>query len=152
GRELGIALLAEVVNVRTARQDLLLDLDDRAEHHQMPVGASGRDGLDEMGVQALVEDAVKAEAWMRNRRLIFGVSTTATGLLEIRGADAARKRMNMRVLVALRLIEAVAAGEDEIRSPVEFAFEPLQLRRCSGEVRELIHAIVDRQASLNVPR
>src|SRR6185312_7236900 len=69
---------------------------------------------------------------------------------EMRDIDAARESVDAGVPVALRLVEAVAAGEDEIGAPQELLLALEHDRRRATEGGELVHAVIDDGARLDM--
>ena len=145
GRQLVVGPLAEVVEVRPAGQRGGVDLDRRPDQHDRAdarrVGQAG----DQVVVEPLVDDAVIAED--RPRQARPGRSGTARLGVErpgeVAGVDGGGEAVDVRVPVALGLVERPAAGEDDV-GPIE---EPRlgldQARRRPGEVGQLVHAVVD---------
>ena len=71
--------------------------------------------------------------------LLWSLATLASGLTH-----------SFNMLLALRFVEAVSAGEDQICAREELPLEVLELGRCAVKVRELVHAVVDRQRRVDV--
>ncbi len=139
------------MDVGPARQVGGIDLHHRSNDHQAPVRPGGGQGVQKLDVHALVDHAVEAEPWMRRASLVRGVRLRLAGLGEMPAVHAGGKGMDIGVAAALGLIEAVAAGEDQVRLGQELAFEIHQLRRREAEVRQLVHAVVDDAGRRKMP-
>jgi hypothetical protein len=61
------------MNVRVLWQRLRIDLHDRPNDDEMPVGTFSCDFVEQLDIEPLVDHAEKAETRMRNVRLIFGI-------------------------------------------------------------------------------
>ena len=70
----------------------------------------------------------------------------------MRGIDAARERMHVRVLLALRLVETVAAGKDEVGVRDEFPLAKRQSRIRPAKRGKLVHAVIDHRKPSHMPR
>jgi hypothetical protein len=77
-----------------------------------------------------------------NRCLIGWVLQTAACPSEMADVDAARKGMNVAVLLPLRFIEGLAACQHEVGAIHQLHFALLQDRRRSFERREFIHTVI----------
>src|SRR5690606_33645756 len=76
----------------------------------------------------------------------------AAGPGEVRDIDAGGEWMNVRMLVALRLIYAVAAGEDDVRPRQQQLLVMTQLRRCEPKIRKFVHAVIYDRRRLDMGR
>ena len=56
-----------------ARQRRGIDLHDRAEHDELPVGPRGGDAGEQLEVHPLVDHAEESEPRVRDRRLVGGI-------------------------------------------------------------------------------
>ncbi len=151
GGKLVVGLGAQVVDVGPLWQVGRVDLHDRAHHHQAPVRPRSGQGVQELDVHPLVDHPIEAKTRMRGAGLVGGIRLGRAGLAEVLAVDAGRKGMDVGMAVALSLIEAVAAGEDEVRFGKKFAFQLHQLRRSEAEVREFVHAVVDGAGGRQMP-
>jgi hypothetical protein len=151
GDQLGkllVAALSQPVDVGPARQRAGVDLDHRAHHHDLPVGMRVGQRGDQREVDALVHHAAVAQARMRNARLVRVVRVVRAAAGRLRGAremrrvHAARKAVHVFMAVALRLVQALAPGEDEVGNPEQRAFSLQQLARRMPEGGEFVHAVV----------
>jgi hypothetical protein len=106
GRQLIVGFAAEIMDVRPVRQILRGDLHNRADHHERPVGPHLRDLVEQLGIEALVEHAVEAEARTRQVFLVGGVEQARPGLREVRPVDRRREAMDARVAVLLGFEQA----------------------------------------------
>src|SRR5579885_1051462 len=102
------------MDVGTARPLGGIDLHYRPDQHEMPDGPRIGDGGEEGEIEPLVEHRVMTDSRPRDLALVVGLGERGARLAEMRDIDAARKGMDIRVPAALRLIKAVAAGEDDI--------------------------------------
>ncbi len=151
GRQLFIGLAAEVVDVWGPWQVRRIDLHHRPDHHQAPVGVGGGHGVQQRQVHPLVDDAIEAQPRMRRGRLIGGIGLRRPRAAEVSAVDARRKGMDVGVPVALGLVEAVAASEDNVGRGEQLAFEFDELRRRETEVRQLVHAVVHGATGAEMP-
>src|SRR6185369_2600133 len=94
----------------------------------------------------------KSETRMRNIFLVRRFGNHFARLHEVMSIDAAWKRKDRVVLIALRLIQSLAAGENEIRELEQFAFTHRQTLRRVFEGRELVHAVVHDGERMQMPR
>jgi hypothetical protein len=133
------------------RQIGRVDLHDRPNHHDRPFGMGIGNRRDHLQVHALVDHAVEAEARPRQRALIVRSCVHGTSPREMRTVDARRERVDVRMAVLLRLVEAVAAGEDHVGAVDQLLLERQQLGRREAEVGELVHAIIDGADGIDVP-
>src|SRR5690606_13591921 len=120
-----------------------IDLDDRAHDAELPVRTRIRKLLQQIGIEALVDDTEKAQARMiepgQRRMFVQWISTAC----EMRGIDGAREAMHLRMLRTPRLVETWAAGEHHVRGPHQLPFARDELWRRERERAQFIHAIVD---------
>ena len=97
------------------RQGRRVDLHHRADHHEVPVRPQVGDAGDEIDVHALVDDAEEAEPRMRGSPPGRRARLAARARLgEMGEVDRGREGVDVAVPVALGLVEAHAAGEDEV--------------------------------------
>src|SRR5262245_10924594 len=139
------------MNVRTARQFGRIDLNDGADHHDLPIGPRLGDSGQQLPVQAPIDHAGEAEARAPNAGLIYRLRGLAPGSAEMLQIDAAREKMDVVMKTALRLVEAVAAGEDDVGELEQLGFAPFRARRRGSEGRRFIHAIVDYKEWIETP-
>src|SRR5688572_12446650 len=108
------------MNIRPLRQPFRIDLCHRAEHHELPVRTRRGDGIDQRGIETLVNHAKESEPRTRDLFLIFRIFAAAARLHEVFAIDAARKSMYKWMFVTLGLVQTVAAGENNVGSVQEF--------------------------------
>ena len=72
-RQLVVASPAEPVDVGSARKRRFVDLDHRADHHELPLRSERSKRADEVDVHALVDHAEEAEPRMGNGGLVIGL-------------------------------------------------------------------------------
>src|SRR5262245_30196178 len=65
--------------------------------------------------------------------------------------NAVLEKMDVVMKTALRLVEAVSAGEDQVGELKQFGFAPFRARRRGFEGRRLTHAIVDHKKRIETP-
>ena len=140
------------MDVGAQRQVGMVDLHHRPDHDDRPFGMGIGDRRDELQVHPLVDDSVEAEPRAADRPLIVGDRVHRAGLGEMAAVDAGREGVDVGVTVLLRLIEAVAAGEDDVGGVDQLLLEGKELRRGEAEIGELVHAVVDGAGRLHVPR
>src|SRR3954451_13192952 len=102
------------MKVRAARQIRRVYLDDRADHDELPIGPQGGDAVEQLHIHALVYDSKETETRARDGGLVRRLLIDEPRLREVRRVNAAGKRMDVVVLVALGFVEALPAGEDHI--------------------------------------
>ena len=135
------------MDVGVARQALRVDLDHRADHHDLPLRVAHGHGVDQLHVDALVDDAAVTQP--RTRQL--GLQRVVAGDLgEVGGVDAARKAVHARVPVLLGPVQAGPAGEHQVRLLEQHVLALHQLARRVLEERQLVHAVVDDPARLQL--
>jgi len=140
------------VDVVALRKRGGIDLHDRADHDEVPVGTELRHPTEELDVHALIDDAEESEAGMRDGRLIRRLGLERTGLHEMIELDRGRESVHAVVPIALGLVEAHAAGEDEIGTGEQCAFQIEQFAGGAAEQRQLVHVVVDAQVALEMAR
>ena len=144
-RQLVVGLAAEVVDVVAARQLGRVDLDHRADQHDLPLRLHPRHLLDQLEIKTLVDHAVEAQARMGDFRLVVRVMLRPARGGEVLDIHAAGKRVGVVVALALGLVEAVAAGKDQVGAAHQLHFALDQLRWRAAKGREFVHAVVDDQ-------
>ncbi len=137
------------MDVRPLRQRRRVDLHDRADQHDVPVGSASASARDEVRVEALVDDAEEAETRRRRCAACAGCGVADAGR-EVGGVDAAREAVHGRMQVALRAIQARPAGEDEVGPLQQRVLALRELSRRMEERGQLVHAVVDDRAGLEV--
>ena len=141
------------VDVGALRQAGRIDLHDRSDHYEMPIGPEARGLADEADVHALVDDAEEAEPRMRDVRLILRLRRAhAARLGEMIELDARREWVHAVVAAALGFVETHAAGEDEIGLREQLLLQREQFLRSAPEGRQLIHVVVDAQVAFEMAR
>jgi hypothetical protein len=114
----------------------------------MGVGQGG----EQIEIHSLVDHAEETEPRTADRGLVVGHRVDGARLHEMTAVDARREGVNVRMPVLLRLVEAVAAGEDDVGRFEQLALELEQQRRGELEIGELVHAVVDGGHRLDLPR
>src|SRR5690606_7488262 len=142
-RQPGVLLLAEVVEIRSARQRFRRDLDAGPDEDDLPTGTRGRELADDRRVETLVDHAEEPETRATKRLLLDRLGEIDESLREVVAIDAARKTVDAGMALLLRPIEARTAREDEVGSLEKGGFEIEELPRRAEESRELVHAVVD---------
>ena len=115
------------MDVRPPRQVLWLDLHDRADHHEGPTRAHLGNRVEQLRIEALVDHSVKAEARPRQILLVGGLELPRSRLGEVRAVDRRGEAVDVGVPVLLRLVEARAAGEDDVGPGEQLLLEVEQL-------------------------
>ena len=92
-------------------------------------------------VHPLVDDAEEAEPRVRNAGLILGFGRHGSRRGEVRDIDAARKREDPTMPLALRFVQTLAAREDEIGAVQQLFLVFEKFRRRILERRQLVHAV-----------
>ena len=141
-RQLFVRLGAEVVDVDGARQHRGVDLDDRSDDHDLPIGPRGGDARDEVDIHAFVDHAKESETRTRGARLVGRIGANLARAPEVRDVDAARERVNVRVQLALRFVKRLAAGEDDRCATKQLRLADFQRRGRVREGAQLVHAVV----------
>jgi hypothetical protein len=134
------------VDVRAAREDGLVDLDDRSQQDDVPLGPQPSDVAEQLHVHPLVDHAVEPEPRPPDRRLVGWLLVGGARGREVGRVDARWEEPDARVAVPLRLVEAAPADEDEIRALEELGLALGELRRRARERGQLVHAVVDDRA------
>ena len=74
-------------------------------------------------------------------------------LREVLEVDRGREAVHVAMPIALGLVEAHAAGEDEVGARENSSFSQRdQLLRCAAEKRELVHVVVDAEIAFEMAR
>jgi len=110
----------------------------------VPSWRRGRGAGDQVPIQALVEDAEEPDARRRDRRLIGRIGSWVSRRAEVLDVHSTWKLVNVGVQIALGEIQAVAAGEDDIRASEERALGIAKAGWRTRECAELVHAVVHR--------
>src|SRR5690606_17193000 len=142
----------EVGDIRTLRKHASVDLDDRTHEDDLPVRSRIRQHFDQIEIDALVDDAVIAEARTGQGSLVRRVRAALPGLREMPRVDARWEWMHRWMTLPFGLVEAVSAGEDEIGEIEQFALERYEIGRRKPKIREFVHAVVDCACSLQMAR
>ena len=79
-------------------------------------------------------------------------SRSAPRLREMVEVDRGREAVHVAVPVPLRLVEAHAAGEDDVGAPEQLGLVVDHLLRGAAEKRELVHVVVDAQIAFEMAR
>ena len=106
----------------------------------------------QVGVEALVDHAVEAET--RTLQVRAGRSGWLARGVPSGSVTRRRRREAMDAVVAvlLRFVEARAASEDEVGAVDKLLLKVEQLFRGEAELRKLVHAVVDDDAGVEMPR
>ncbi len=75
--------------------------------------------------------------------LVGRIGQALARLCEMRDVDAAREGMDLRMPLALGLVEAVAAGEDDVGALQKPALAARAAPAARREGRQLVHAVID---------
>jgi len=113
---------------------------------------SGGHGVEHLQVQPLVDHPEISQTRSRDRSLVGRLGNRrrcAPGLREVTGVDAARKARYAGVPCPLGLVEARAAGENEVGAFQQRCFPPAQLGRGSQKERQLVHAVIDHERGID---
>ena len=140
------------MEVGALRQIGRIDLHDRPEDDDRPIGLRIRESRDEVQIHALVDDSVEAEPRPADAGLVGGPFGDRSRLVEMGAVDAGGEGVDVGVAVLLGLVEAVAPGEDHVGSLEQLSLERGQLGRGEAEVGQLVHAVVDGAGGLDLPR
>ncbi len=99
----------------------------------------------ELKVHPLVDHPVEAEARMRQACLIDRVvhRRLVARLAEMSAVHAGGEGVDVGVPAALGLVQAVAAGEDDVGEANQLFFQGTDALRRELEVGKLVHAVVD---------
>src|SRR5688572_29496427 len=117
------------MDVRSLRQVGRIDLHDRADDHDRPFGMGVGERSEKLEVHPLVDHSVESEARRSDAGMIVRLAVDGAGPAEMVAVDARREGMDVRVPVLLRLVEAVATGEDDVGAGQKLALETEKLRR-----------------------
>src|SRR4051812_9151565 len=109
----------------------------------MPVVALAGDACEQIQIHSFVNDSEEAQARMWNARLIVWVVVALSSAGEMRDVDAARKRMNVRMLFAFGFEKTLATSEHDRCPREELLLERRQRRWRARECRELVHTVED---------
>src|SRR5262249_15200509 len=131
---------------------LRIDLRDRPEEDEVVARSQRRQRFEQREIHSLVDHAEEADARTRNGRLIDRLGKRASCLLEVLGIDAARERVDARMVAALCFEEAVPAREDDVRLAEQLALSSLHETRGAMKPRQLVHAVVDDAAGTSARR
>ena len=145
GRKLGVFFSAQVMDIRGPGQQARVDLGDRPDQHDLPVRAQRGEVGKQIDIQPLVDDAIEADARMRDGDLIRWFRKIVAGRAEMREVDAAGERMHVAVLMALHLVQAEPAGEHEVGAIHQCALAPRQRGVGAEESRQFVHAVIDQR-------
>ena len=131
---------------------MFADLHDRPDHHERPVRPHVGGLAQHVDVKPLVDHPVEAETRMLQLGLVGGLRKLAARLGEMIAVDRGREAVDVRMAALLRFVEAGASGEDEVRSADQLALEIEQALGREAELRQLVHAVVDDRARVEVAR
>jgi len=145
GGQVLVALLAQPVDVRVARQAVGVDLDHGADHHDLPLRVCGGHRIDQVHVDPLIDDAAVAQPGARQ----LGLQRVVTlDLGEMLVVHAAGKAVDAAVAVLLGPVEAGPTGEHQVGILEQRVLALHQLSRRVLEQRQLVHAVVDDAARI----
>jgi hypothetical protein len=113
----------------------------------VPVRSEIGERGEQVEIHALVDDAEVAEPRARDGGLVLRLRLRLACGCEVRRVDAAREEVDVSVALALRLPQALAAGEDEVGTLQQLRFQVGELGRRAGERRQRVHAVVTTAAA-----
>src|SRR5690349_6617337 len=102
------------MNVIPFREHLRVDLGDRSNEHQMPIWLRISNGLEQVNIHALVNNAIESKTWMWNARLVRRVLDCLPGLSEVLSINTAWESRDVRVLVTFGYVETVPSREYQV--------------------------------------
>src|SRR5947209_5175509 len=114
GGEITVGLTAKVMNVIPLREHLWVDLGHRTNEHQMPIWLRIGNGLEQVKIHALVNDAIESKAWMWNAGLVSGIVYCLPGLSEVLSINTAWEGRDVGMLVAFGYVETVPSREHQV--------------------------------------
>ena len=130
------------MDVGATRQGGGVDLRDRSNHDHLPVRPGSRHGIDQRKIDALVDDAVKAQLRAGNRGLVKRFGDTAARRREMIAVDRRGEGVDRVVAVTLRFVQAVAPREHDVRPLDQRGLALDQQRVGECERGEFVHAVV----------
>src|SRR5215212_9407234 len=102
------------MNIRAARQMCRIDFHARAQNDELPFGTGGRHCIEQLEIHPLVDRPEEPEPRVGDGGLIRWVGLAFSRGAEMRHVDAARKCVDMTMALALRLVQALAAGKYQV--------------------------------------
>src|SRR5688572_16664379 len=116
------------MNVFMFRQRVRLDLHYRANDDKVPVGTFRCNLVQQLTIEALVDDAEEPKSRMWNRRLVLRIFYGGPRFTKMRCINGAWNRMNGAVLVALRFVQTLSTCNYKIHTAEQLFFKQRQLR------------------------
>ena len=107
-------LLTEIMNIGALRQTGRVDLYHRPHHHQLPVRPRVRHGGEQVDIEALIDDAEKSQPRVAGGILGGVAEGTIERFAEMRGIDAAREAVCIRMPLPLRFVQTGSAREHQV--------------------------------------
>jgi hypothetical protein len=129
-----------------------IDLHDRADHHDRPIGPRRRERVDQLQVEPLVDHAVIAKPRAGQVALVRRAPVRLARDREVRRVNRRGEWVRVIVPPTLRLVQAAAAGKHDIGRFQQRRLALHQQRIGEGEGGELVHAVIDDRDRLQVPR
>ena len=152
-RRLLVIAAAHPEEVRRTRKQFRIDLHDRPDHHERPVGAQPRHLAQQVVIDTLVHHAYPTQDRARHGGdLGRDDSRRVLRFVEVIKLHAAPEDVDIRVLLALLVAQFVAAGKDDVCVLHEPGFVCGELLWRAGKLRELAHAVVDDATVLDVAK
>ncbi len=121
------------MDVADTRQLGRVDLDYRADHHELPLRALRGNLTEQRHIEPLIDHAIEAQARVRDVGLIRWVILRVARSGEMRHVHAAGERVRIGMQGALGFPDAVAAGEHHIGALQQLTFALHQFRRRATE-------------------
>src|SRR4029079_661286 len=130
---------------------VLADLHHGPDHDEGPVRAYRGDLIEQFNVEALVDNAIEAQARLWQVFLIGGVKQLRAGLCEVRAVDRRWEAMDAWMAVLLGFEQAGPAGEDQVRLLDQLLLQVEKLRRREPELAEFVHRVENDCVGIDVP-
>ena len=145
-----VVALPQPMQIGALRQGGRVDLDDRANHDDLPVRTCIGQCFDQREVDALIDHTKKTETWVRNmalRRVLVIRAPFRQArqpcARKVGRIDAAGKAVNLRIALAFGFIETSASREDQVCCLEQCALALQQLTRRILEGCQFVHAVVN---------
>jgi hypothetical protein len=111
-----------------------VDLRDRPDEHQRPIGPASGDRVEELEVHALVDHAEPSETRAGDAGLVRRITSFALARRsEVGDVHGARERVDVRVEGPLRLEQRLSAGEHNVCGGHQLTLEERDARRRAAE-------------------
>src|SRR5690348_6721968 len=101
------------MNVVMLRQARRIDFHDWTDDYKVPIGTLPRYFVEQLHVEALVNNSEETKPRMRNIFLVRRFGNLSACLSEMIAIYAAGKRVHRVMLVTLCFVKTLAAGENE---------------------------------------